>query len=49
MVASVFTAELSAIILALQIIFTSPVHYFTTFGDSRSALSALDSYTPSGV
>ena len=46
--ASVFTAELSAITLALQIIFTFPINYFTIFSDSRSALSALDSYTLSG-
>ena len=48
MVASVFTAVLTAIILALQIIFTFPVNYFTIFSDSRSALSALNSYTLPG-
>ena len=46
-VASVFTAELSAIVLALQIIFTLPVSSFTIFSDSRSALSALDSFNTS--
>lgn len=46
-VASVFTAELSAIVLALQIIFTLPVSSFTIFCDSRSALSALDSFNTS--
>ena len=40
--ASVFTAELSAIILALRIIFTLPISSFTIFSDSRSSLSALD-------
>ena len=45
MVASVFTAEFSAIILALLIIYTFPVNYFTIFSDSRNALSALNSYT----
>lgn len=44
-VASVFTAELSAIVLALRIIFTLPVNSFTVFSDSRSALSALESFT----
>ena len=48
MVASVFTAELSAIILGLQIIYTFPVDYFTISSDSRSALSALNSYALSG-
>ena len=42
----VFNFELSAIILALQIIFYYSC--FTIFNDSRSALSALNSYTPSG-
>ena len=42
--ASVFTA---AIILALQIIFTSPVNHFTIFSNSRSVLFPLDSFTPS--
>ena len=45
---SVFTAELSIIILALQIIFTFPVIHFTIFRDSRSALSGLSSYNLSG-
>lgn len=44
-VASVFTAELSAIVLALRIIFTLPVNSFMIFSDSRSALSALESFT----
>ena len=43
MVASVFTAELSAIVLALRIIFTLPVNSFTIFSDSQGALSALKS------
>ena len=43
-VASVFTAELSAIVLALKIIFTLPVSSFTIFSDSRRALSALGSF-----
>ena len=43
-IASVFTAELSAIVLALQIIFTLPVSSFTIFSDSRSVLSALRSF-----
>ena len=43
-VASVFTAELSAIVLALQIIFTLPVSSFIIFSDSRSVLSALHSF-----
>jgi len=45
--ASVFTAEISAIILALQIIFTLPVSSFTIFSDSRSALASLQFFTPS--
>lgn len=46
-VASVFTAELSAIILAVRIIFTLPVSSYVIFSDSRSALSALECFTPS--
>ena len=46
-VPSFFTAQLSAIILALQIILTFPVN-FTIFRDSRNALSPLNSYAPSG-
>lgn len=46
-VASVFTAELSAIVLALRIIFTRPAASFIIFSDSRSALLALQSCTPS--
>ena len=45
-VASVFTAELSAIVLALRVIFTLPVNSFVNFSDSRSVLSALNSSTP---
>ena len=44
-ISSVFTAELSAIVLALKIIFTLPVNSFHIFSDSRSALSALVSNT----
>ena len=47
--ASVFTAELSAIVLALQIIFTLPVSSFVIFSDSRSALSALKSFNSSSL
>ena len=43
-VASVFTAELSAIVLALEIIFTLPVSSFIIFSDSQSALSAVESF-----
>lgn len=46
-VSSVFTAELSAIVMALQIIFTLPVSSFIIYTDSRSALSALESFTSS--
>ena len=42
-----FTAELSAIVLALRIIFTLPVASFTIFTDSRSVLSALRCSSPS--
>ena len=42
-VASVFTAEISAVVLALQIIFKLPVASFTIFSDSLSVLSALRS------
>ena len=45
-VASVFIAELSAIVLALRTIFTLPVNSFVIFSDSRSVLSALNSSTP---
>ena len=45
--ASVFTAELSAIILALQVLFTLPVSSFTIFSDSRSVLAALRCFNPS--
>ena len=45
-VTSVFTAELSAIVLALRTIFTLPVNSFVIFSDSRSLLSALNSSTP---
>ena len=44
----VFTTELSAVILALQIIDTFSVDYFTIFSDSRNALSALNSHTLPG-
>ena len=40
-VSSIYTAELSAIVLALQLIFTLSVNSFTIFSDSRSVLSAL--------
>ena len=46
-VSSVFTAEVSAIVLALRIIFTLPVNSFHIFSDSRSALSALACFTSS--
>ena len=39
---SVFTAELSAILLALQLILTQGAVRFTIFSDSRAALSALE-------
>ena len=39
--ASVFTTELSAIVLAFEVIFTLPVSSFTISSDSRSALFAL--------
>ena len=39
-----FIAVLSVIILALQIIFTLPVSSFIIFIESRSVLSALDSF-----
>ena len=42
-VSSVFTAELSAIVLALRIMFTLPARSFTIFSDSQSALYALAS------
>ena len=45
--ASVFTAEMSAIILAFKLIFTLPISSFTIFSDSRSALSALQHFGPS--
>ena len=45
LVASIYTAELSAIVLALQIIFTLPVNSFIIYTDSRSVLSALNSST----
>ena len=45
-VSSVFTAELSAIVLALQLIFTLPINSFQIFSDSRSALSALVTLHP---
>ena len=45
-VASVFTAELSAIVLALRTIFTLLVNSFVIFSDSRSVLSALNSSIP---
>lgn len=48
-VASVFTAEVFAIILALKIIFTLPVSSFTIFSDSRSALSAVKHFSPSSL
>lgn len=44
-VATIFSAEQSAIVLAQQIIFTLPVLSFTLFSDSRSVLFALDSFT----
>ena len=44
-VASVFTAELSAIVLALRTIFILPVNSFVIFSDSRCVLSALNSST----
>ena len=47
--ASVFTAELSAIVLALEVIFTLPVSSFVIFSDSRSALSALQSFTSASL
>ena len=47
--ASVFTAELSAIVLALEVIFTLPVSSFTIFSDSRSALSALQSFNSASL
>lgn len=46
-VASVFTAELSAIVLALRFIFTLPVGSFTVFSDFRSSLLALQFSPPS--
>ena len=45
-VASVFTAELSAIVLALRAIFTLSVNSFVIFSDSRSVFSALNSSIP---
>lgn len=47
--ASVFTAEMSAVILALQIIFTLPSKFYTIFSDSRSVLSSLASFTPASM
>ena len=43
LVSGIYTAELSAIVMALQLIFTLPVNSFTIFSDSRSVLSALNS------
>lgn len=40
-VASVFTAEISAILLALKIMFSLPQNSFTVYSDSRSALAAI--------
>lgn len=45
--ASVFTAELSAVISALRIIFTLPVSSLTIFSDFHSAFSTLEFFTPS--
>ena len=45
-VAFVFTAELSAVVLAVRTIFTLPVNSFVIFSYSRSVLSALNSSTP---
>ena len=45
-VASVFIAELSAIVLALRTIFTLPVNSFVIFSDSRRIISALNYSTP---
>ncbi|KAK3889509.1 hypothetical protein Pcinc_006481 [Petrolisthes cinctipes] len=44
---SIFTAELSAILYALQVIFTLPQPSFTIFSDSCSALQALCNFNSS--
>ncbi|KAK3889037.1 hypothetical protein Pcinc_006913 [Petrolisthes cinctipes] len=46
-VMSIFTAELSAILYALQVIFTLPQPSFTIFSDSCSALQALCNFNSS--
>ncbi|KAK3885203.1 hypothetical protein Pcinc_010547 [Petrolisthes cinctipes] len=46
-VMSIFTAELSAILYALQVIFTLPQPSFTIFSDSCSALHALCNFISS--
>ncbi len=45
--AAVFSAELSAILLAIENIFTVRGRNFTIFSDSRAALQALESFNPS--
>lgn len=47
--ASVFTAELSAVVLAHQIVFTLPIAPFTIFSEFRSVPAALNSFTSSSL
>ena len=44
--ASIFTAELKAILLALSLIAQSPLFYFIVFSDSLSSLMALTGHIP---